>query len=281
MNNNMFSRSSKTGVTLVELLVALAIASIFLTGVITAFVQILRASNISEVKVQAATNASTALRLMTKDIKKTSILNPQEIFQGTLVELGYGDNIDNDGDGKIDEETINGKDDDGDFVDNHAKIGSLFERGEFVGIADLGDIGVDEDAKFRSDSLLFYVNDTLTSISFEIGDFEGESNVLLKKTLKNDDLTTAPVAFEVLSLAFLYWDFYADPKTWIRAWNSEDILEDIKLPATVFISISVYAGEIPFKEFIKNYIPGQTKIDTITMQTVVNIEDVLKHTGYQ
>ena len=135
---------------MLELLVAMAVIAAFLSGVIAAFIQILKASERAEATVDAVNNARAALETMANDIKSASI-DPSQIpqhFFGIDARLGSGDGIDNDRDGLIDEEIFNGLDDDGDWSladDNHAIINGFIERSAFVGVPDLGDFRVDEE----------------------------------------------------------------------------------------------------------------------------------------
>jgi hypothetical protein len=67
---------------------------------------------------------------------------------------------------------------------------------------------------------------------------------------------------------------------WVTSWDSlyAPMFPDpqIELPVAVHISITVYSGTEPFRE----YRAGQ-KVETTTLETVVNIEQVLKDERYQ
>jgi type II secretory pathway pseudopilin PulG len=287
--------------TLLEILVAVAIAMAFMGGVVAAFIQILRATNLTEVKLEAFNNARAALEMMAIDIKASRIdpRQPMQHFVGEDYLLAYGNGLDDDEDGAIDEELFNGRDDDYTGPDwdptrddRHAEAGGLFERQFFVSDADLGDSHVDEDCKFDLDRLTFRIfpdpNDPLSRddlITFELGTFEGEQHVLLRRIVHNPSspnstVEVAPLAFNVMSLYLLYWDPNRIPPDWTTAWNSFDAPRfaqpAIELPISVFLAVTVYADTKP----IEQYKPGNP-IQTITLQTVVNIEQVLKDQRYQ
>lgn len=285
------------GVTLVEVLVALVVAGVFLSGAFAAFIQILKATEKAEIRTEAINNARAALELMAIDIKSASmdLSRKPQYFIGTNRPLNYGDGIDNDGDGRVDEELLNGEDDDGDWRisnDNHSVIGTMIERWLYVGAPDLGDNKVDEDFKFNRDSLTFRIfPDPLVPvgrdelITYEIGTYEGENNVLLRRVKYflldgNERIEVAPLAFNVLSLNFLYWDPNQTPPRWVNFWdgpNAENFPPPgIELPVSVFISLTIYAGSDP----IERYRPWQP-VHTITLSTIVNIEQVLDDVRYQ
>jgi len=287
------------GWSLVELLIALAIVSIFLIGVFTAFIQILRASDRSERTIEAYQNARTAVETIALYVKAARIEpgTPAQYFQGLNIPTPTGDRVDNDKDGRVDEEQPDGLDDDGDWVaardDRHAQVGEVYERPRFVGVADLGDDHVDEDCVFHRDQLALAIfpdpavpggSDIVTS--FAIGTWEGENNVLLQ-TLWRDGGTTgtglpeiAPLAYNVLSLNFLYWDPNRSLPYWVEHWDAA--LEwprpapGLELPAAVYISVTVYAAQIPLDQLL----PGQP-IETVTASTVVNIEAVIHDPRYE
>jgi prepilin-type N-terminal cleavage/methylation domain-containing protein len=290
----------RQGVTLIELLVAIAITGIFLTGVMEGFVYILRTSEDAEAELEAVTNARAALETMSMEIKAARIdpRRPIQFFRGLSQDAAYGDGVDNDLDGRIDEEIHNGRDDDGDYAssedDLHANFGGgLFERKDLVKLPDLGDSHIDEDCRFAGDILEFITFPDPNNpgyrektIRYSISIFDGQPSVLVRHVVYNphdpdsryeeDD----PIAFNVLSLSFLYWDPNRIPMNWVTSWDSlyAPMFPDpqIELPVAVHISITVYSGTEPFRE----YRAGQ-KVETTTLETVVNIEQVLKDERYQ
>lgn len=298
----MGQRSSRSkGMTLLELLVAAAIAMVFLGGVVAAFIQILRATNLTEAKLEAVNNARAALEMMAIDIKAARIdpRQPVQYFVGEDYVLSYGNGLDDDGDRVVDEEIFNGRDDDYTGPDwnvtrddRHAVVGGLFERQFYVNGPDLGDGHVDEDCRFDLDRLTFRIfpdpNNPLSRdvlITFEVGTFEGEEHVLLRRIVHNPSspnrlVELAPIAFNVMSLHFLYWDPNRIPPDWTTVWNSflapRFVQPGIELPIAVFMAVTVYADTKP----IEQYQAGDP-IQTITLQTVVNIEQVLKDQRYQ
>lgn len=285
------------GWTLVEVLVALAVVSVFLVGVVTAFIQILRASDRSERTIEAYENARAAVETVALFVKAARIepAMPYQYFIGINTPTLEGDRIDNDEDTRVDEEQPNGTDDDNDFDatndDRHAGVGSVAERRLFVGQADLGDEHVDEDNVFHHDQLTFAIfpdpnvpgsRNEITS--FSIGTWEGEDHVLLHRVLRTTGTVTsgvqvAPLAYNVLSFNVLYWDPNASTPYWVEAWDtvSSQTLPGpgIELPAAVYVSVTVYAGRIPLDQLA----PGEP-IEAVTASTVVDIEAVIHDPRY-
>ena len=288
------------GVTLMELLVSIAITGIFLAGVLEGFVYILRTSEDAEAHLEAVTNARAALEAMSMEIKAARIdpRRPLQFFRGQSQDAAYGDGVDNDLDGRIDEEIHNASDDDGDYSspkdDRHIGFGGgLYERKNLLELPDLGDRHIDEDCRFASDNLEFITFPDPNNpgyrektIQYSISIFDGQPNVLVRHVIYNPHDPDSryeeedPIAFNVLSLSFLYWDPNRTPMNWITSWDSlyAPMFPDpqIELPVAVHISITVYSGTEPFNE----YRAGQ-KVETTTLETVVNIEQVLKDERYQ
>jgi prepilin-type N-terminal cleavage/methylation domain-containing protein len=291
---------NRGGVTLIELLVAITITGIFLTGVMEAFVYILQSSEDAEAKLEAVTNARAALDTMSQEIQNARVdtRRPIQFFYGISDDIPYGDAIDNDQDGRVDEEVRDGHDNDGDYTvsndDLHIQLpGGLYERGDLINFSDLGDRHIDEDCRFSNDILEFITFPDPNNpgfreknIRYQVTTYDSQPNVLVRRVVYNPhDPDTRyeeqdPLAFNVLSLNFLYWDPNRFPMDWITTWDSlyAPMFPDpqIEIPVAVHISITVYSGTEPFQE----YRPGQ-KVDTITLQTIVNIEQVLKDERYQ
>ena len=295
-----FLRGKGRAVTLIEMLVAIAIAGIFLAGVLESFVYIIRTAEKSEVELEALTNARAALDIMSREIKSARIdpRRPIQFFHGQNEDLAYGDAIDNDEDGNVDEEIRDGDDNDADSDlpadDQHVVItGAYAEREDLRGFPDLGDVDVDEDCRFSNDILEFLTfpdpdnpGFREKNIRYEIKDFDGQSNVLVKHVTYNPNDPEIryeeedPIAFNVLSLSFLYWDPNRIPMNWVTSWDSlyAPMFPDpqLELPVSVHISVTVYAGTDPFQE----YQPGDP-VETVVMETVINIEQVLKDERYR
>jgi prepilin-type N-terminal cleavage/methylation domain-containing protein len=296
-NDERLRRHTKRGGwSLVELLVALAVISIFLTGVFGAFIQILRASDRSERMTEAYQNARAAVETMAIFIKASRLVagDPALHFSGINGPTSSGDRADNDKDGRVDEERPNGYDDDGDWVaasdDRHARIGQLFERPRFVGVPDFGDGHVDEDCVFNLDQLglTTFPNPAIPGsqsevTTFSIGSWEGENNVLLQQIYRVGSPTglpeTAPLAYNVVSLNFLYWDPNLAQPTWLEQWDARARPRPgpgIELPASVYISVTVYAGAKPLDQVGPN-----EPLETMTASTIVDIEAVLHDPRYE
>lgn len=283
--------------TLVELLVVLVIVLTVTSGIVLTFVQILRASDRSERMVQAHENARAAAEAIALFVKAARVepTEPNQFFQGINLPTLQGDRVDNDNDGRIDEEQPDGLDNDADWVsadDRHAVIGGIPERQAFVGQPDLGDVHVDEDTVFHSDQLQLAIfpdpavpgsRDEITS--FSIGTWEDETNVLLQRTVRIDGTgpgvaEVAPLAFNVLSLNLLYWDPNGSQPYWVDRWdalsNPVRPAPGIELPAAVYISVTVYAGRIPLDQL------GPTDpIESVTATTLVTVESIIHDPRYE
>jgi len=288
-------RQGRGAWTLVELLVVLAVTSVFLLGVLTAFVQILRASDRSERMSQAYQNARAAVEAISLVVKAARIepTQPYQYFQGVNTATPSGDRIDNDRDSRVDEEQPNGLDDDGDWDatrdDHHLQAGTASERRQFVGRADLGDGHVDEDNVFHRDqlSLAIFPDPAIPGsrseiTSFSIGSWESENNVLLQRTLRNPGSGAAPelgpLAYNVLSLVLLYWDPNKAEPYWVEEWDAMHGTfpsPGLQLPAAVYISVTVYSGHVPLEQ-----LGPAEPIETVTASTVVDIESVIHDPRY-
>jgi type II secretory pathway pseudopilin PulG len=305
--------------TLLEVIVALAIAMTFLGALFSGFIQVLRATNRFKARQEALRNGRAAIATIADELKAIGQSGAQLLLVGLNATAPFGDGIDNDGDGVIDEEILNGLDDDGDYVpardDNHAQIGTgpaaMFERftftnqGAFGSLypgspADLGDFRVDEDVRFGRDSIVFriipasptpgFVSRTIT---YTLADFEGRPNTLVREAITERAglpslVATAPIAFDVLGLDFLYWDPNGDPNPgsargdrpyWVETWRSFDAPNfdppRLPLPAAIFALVTVYADRRP----IEIYDPGEP-IDVLRVPIVVNLEEIIGDSFY-
>lgn len=293
-------RNRLRGLTLVEILVAVAVSMAFLSGVLMAFMQIIKTSDKSKARLQAVNNARSALELMTIDIKAARISRSAlfQVFKGTNNTLAFGNGYDEDRDGRVDEETFDGLDNDNDWNaandDRHLSVSGNYDRAQFRGLPDLGDGHVDEDTLFSRDSLSFRIfpdpanpqsRDDL--VSYEVVDdiaAYGEPNVLVRTITRNVSSGTpvqeaSPIAFNILSLDILYWNPNTATPTWTTEWDAAIFLPmstNIPLPISVYVSVTVNAGT----KDIKDYRPGD-KTETITLHTLVNIEQVLNDSRWR
>jgi len=278
---------------------AMAVIGIVLSGVVLAFAQILRASQRAECIMGATENARAAVETIALFVKAARIepTMPYQYFQGLNLITSEDDRIDNDGDGLRGEEQPDGLDNDGDWQadrdERHTQIGATVERRRFWSTrGDLGDDHVDEDCVFHRDqlSLAIFPDPLLPGsldevTSFSVGTWEGENNVLIQRTLRNVgagnvSLTSEPLAWNVLSLNFLYWDPNETPPYWTETWDAMTTATRpapaIELPVAVLISVTVYAGSAPLDQL------GPTDpIETVTINTVVNLEAVIHDPRYE
>ncbi|HUT23902.1 MAG TPA: hypothetical protein VM492_06145 [Sumerlaeia bacterium] len=252
--------------TFLEILVALLVALVLLTSVIATFITILNLTAKSDAHLVAVANARAALETISMEIKGAALpflgLNdPGGLFPG-------GDGVDNDGDGFVDEEQPDGRnDDEGDWADQHAEIGAWAERPDGLDVDDLGDFGVDEDCVFHLDELAFRVAPSSGpdyDVRYKVAEFQGRERVLVRSI---DALSTSPLAYDVLSFNCLYWNpaAAAPVERWVESWSSS-----LNLPACVAVEITVYADAKP----IESYTNGQP-VRTVTERSIVNIESMI------
>lgn len=222
--SNILFNSSKgfwsRGLSFTEILVAMAISLIFMGSVSTAYIQISRASEVSQRRIAAHNRARSAVDQILRDIRLIDddpALGADQLFLILDGPRSFGDGIDNDNDGLIDEEALDGFDNDGDWTiadDNHAELApGLFERPNFVGVPDLGDFAVDEDIVFAADRMVLRIPANPVRgrppevVRYSIGTFDGEDNVLIRTSIVDPDGTptssTTPVIFDVVSLDLL------------------------------------------------------------------------------
>ena len=284
---------NQRGLTLIEILVAIAITLAFLVGVVLAFIELMNSSDRAQARLNATANARHALGTISKEISRALGTGPNAYFVATSGDFTVGDRSNNDSDTEVDEEFANGHDEDGDWTsagDRHAQIGPFVERSRFQGIPDLGDGGVDEDNRFAASTLIFNADPSsgmpspgIRRIRYLLGSFDGESNVLLQEVTTDfggpsELATTSPIAFGVLSFEALFWDqrdVHDDPTTdngWKRLWNSDDrVTSPPLLPASVYLSATVYAGS---PRELTQLQPNELR-ETVKLSTIANVQEVL------
>jgi prepilin-type N-terminal cleavage/methylation domain-containing protein len=305
------------GLSLTELLVALAVALIFLGSVVTAFVQISRAAAHAEAQVSAHTRARTAIDAVLRDvarIRTDPTIAPQH-FVLLSQSMPYGDNIDNDGDGSRHEEIVDGRDTDGNWnaaKDNHARIGRFWERQDFVGVADLGDFDVDEDIIFSRDTLAFRVPADPGSlrppehITFRVGTFDGQDHVLLREVVTNpgqpnEQTRVEPIVFDVVSFDVLAFNPNDDVSSlviparpyWQATWNAATVsfpnatpigapfgTPPFHFPAAVYVRVTVNAEGAGLENF-HDWPLGGRPLRTVTLSGVATIGEVIKSPVYR
>lgn len=315
--HRMMARSplaSRRGVTLVEVMIASAVAMLLVAALAAAFIQITRASDASQAQARAHGAARAAVERIASEVRTLRLDTNAAFHQFELVDLTlpYGDGIDNDGDGLVDEEVFDGFDTDGDWTpasDLHAELSpGLFERDQYRGVPDHGDLGVDEDTLFSHDSISFIVPGVpRRRVSYRVGEFEGEQHVLLRGVIENPnpvapfgDEVIEPIAFDVVSLDILAWNANNDVITppgitdrpyWVSAWNAQDKVLPLrpmlappgtppfKLPAALLIAVTVNANREPLAE-LGNWQDPTVPIETVRVQTVVTIETITQDNRY-
>lgn len=260
----------RRALTLIEMLVAMALAGIFFSSAIASFLMILRSSRDVEVQTNAVSNARAALDNLTMDLKQAS--GPS--FVGTTLPLDRGD-LQNPA---LAEEKEYPPPLDFTPADlNRASLSTtqaaLVERPEQGTPGHFGDKRVDVNPVFHNDTIEFRVsplNSAPYQVLYEIKDFEVPRSdalpTVLTRTVTFLTSTTvvppSPVAYDVLSFRCLFWDPVHTPTPdWIEKWPGGDP------PKSVLLEITVYADPNP----IENYRPLDLKpVRTVTLRTIVN-----------
>ena len=298
-NSQPRARSVK-GLTFLEILVALAIASAFLSGVYMTFIQIIKADDQAGARRVALRNARAALTTISDEIKQLNDLGGNVLLLAMDEGLSYGDGIDNDGDGLVDEEKLDGLNDDlgpdspsVQDSDRHARLDRLSERPLYINRFDLGDADVDEDVTFGLDTVTLRTLPSVPTadllaktVGFEITGFDGQSNVLVRRTqIERAGLEplfgVSPLAFGVLGFDLLYWDPNGLPEIqgWVETWNSNEADQfrspQLPLPASVYVRLTVMADPRP-AETIQ---PGDP-VQTLVLWTIVNIEQTINNAQF-
>ncbi len=303
--------------TMVEVLVAVAITLLFVGSIAAAFMMTVRASDEAEAIVRANNRARIALEEISQNLR---LIARENIFSApfstqTLVlvnqTLAYGDNFDDDFDGLVDEEVVDGRNTDGGFwVDQHLVVNGFAERPRGVGIPDLGDIGVDEDVRFGQDEITFLIPSRNAPdlkrriIRYYIGNYEGEDFVLLRETRLFDGtpggvLLTEPIAFDIVGLDILAWDANtvgdppnAVPPYWVESWNALDQRPPRKpygapegvppfdFPASFYIRVTASAETAALAD-ISDWPFGGRRLKVRWLSTVVTVESVQNDFRYE
>lgn len=309
--------STQKAMTLVELLTAMAITLIFLSSVVLAFIQIIRASEDVQATVDAHASARSAVDQVTRDLRQLNLDVDPDYQQFILINrnLTYGDHVDNDQDGFIDEELYDGLDQDGDAVDQHPIFGGFTERPNFVGVADYGDLKVDEDCLFSADEVSFIIPAEVGNplgkrlrVTYRLGTFEGEDHVLLRVITVDPSVSgtgdvqvVEPVIFEAVSFDVMGWNPNSnwsgpvpDTAYWTQSWDARLInapyvrplnagddpnAMPFKFPAAFMVSLVVNAERAPLNE-IGDWPYGGAELDTVRMTTVIGVEQVLTSSDY-
>ncbi len=307
----------RRGLSMTEILVALVISLIFIGSVASVFTATLRAAEDAEAMSRAHQRALFAVEAITRDLKGLQIDPLLGISQSTLIirdqPLAYGDFIDNDRDGQVDEESVDGRDDDGDFADRHVAVGTSVERRYYQFTDDYGDAGVDEDYAFSNDEVTFLYTPatippnppptTRQRITYRIDSYDGEDNVLVRERNTIDittGLTTSttidPVVFDVVSLDILGYNvnsYGVLPETpdHFTSWNAFLLplgsrpyqapigVPPFAYPASFLVRVTVNAERQPLS-VLGDWPLGGRKLRTASTETVVVVESVINSSNY-
>ncbi|MEN6625841.1 MAG: prepilin-type N-terminal cleavage/methylation domain-containing protein [Candidatus Sumerlaeia bacterium] len=299
----------RRGFSLVELLIAMTIALAFLSGIFMTFFQILKTQEAAEKRLESMRNGRAAMTTLSSEIKSLNRNYNPGIDDILLIArrdvLAYGDLTDNDNDGQVDEETVNGLDDDmtsGSVTtnDRHALVGQVRERPLYYGRTDLGDKGVDEDIKFGHSFMTFRVYPSSPTpelvsktITYAIVTYDGQPNVLARQTIIERSsgeplVTVAPLAFGVLGFDVLYWNPNEAPyeQYWVDSWDSSagdpahptsstnaTLQPPLGLPASVYVRLTLAADP-------SGAAAAGRKVDTVTLESAINIEQTIGDARY-
>jgi type II secretory pathway pseudopilin PulG len=303
-------RRRAAGYTFVEMIIAVSILSAFMGGIYLTYIRVVKANQYANARLEALRNGRAALISMAEEIKGLTVIGDQgQLISPDVQPQAFGDGKDNDGDGVIDEEFVNGLDDDAGSSgtttilgnDRHAPLDAaagLYERPLNVGAVDLGDADIDEDALFGRDFIIFQIPPesattaeikTITyAVPTEATDLiDGLTRTLVRQTNIDPDGTGAtppivgksPIAFGVLGFDLLFWDSNLPPEEqgWVTSWDSTILDgEKFRLPASVLIRLTLDADPRPAEAR-----PDGTPVEVVTLQTIVNIESVIGSPLYE
>lgn len=296
-----FGGHGNRGLTLLELAIALAIVLLFIGAALISVFQIIRTGEAAQAKLDAMANARHALETMSLEIKQARFgpvgASPENLFEVSTTAASHGNRKDDDGDGAVDEEIVDGISQGGwtPADDRHARLDDSgggppprYERQRFLATPDLGDNVVDVDARFQSASMRFRTFPNAfdpspgnREVQFFRGTYDGEPNVLLRVVTEdaggpNERTTTSPIAFNVLSFSVLCWQPNTAARGWTLFWNAAAYPPtDVEIPPSVFLEVTCYAGTKP----LASLQPAEP-IDTVRLQTIVGIESVLASPKY-
>lgn len=285
----------RAGFSFTELLIAVAITSVFALSIYVTFSQVLTAHDEAEARMEAVRNGRTALATLSDELKAINRSADEFLLVGFDVNLAYGDGRDNDLDNSVDEELVNGINDDQTTdslpvldAQRHARIGNLNERPLAANRYDLGDFDVDEDTVFGRDVIIFRIlpresgGDILEkTVTLAVTEFDGEENVLVRQTnierAAGEPLVgQAPLAFGVLGFDLLYWNPNAEPRLqgWQTSWDSTQQPNfdppRLPLPASIYVKLTLDADRSP----IEAWTPGEPR-QTLVLETIVNVEETI------
>ncbi len=286
------------GFTLLEMLTAVLILGLFFTGATLGFVQMLRAKDRTQARLEALGNARHALDRIGNDLHLARSGPAGPPFFGvsrfdltnTTATLFSGNRTDDDQDTRVDEELVDGADNDGDWTtsdDLHAELTSgVVERPTLRGKPDPGDLHVDEDNQYAWATVQFRKFPDATApptsateeIRLYVGEYDGEANVLLREQILRspvstdpDIYTTSPLAFNVLSFNALAWDPTPNNQKWMTGWSVGAVPAGYPdLPAALNLTVTVYAGTRPLAT-----LPPTEPVETVSLNTTVDVESVV------
>lgn len=291
----------RRGFSFLELTTALAITLLFIFPIGVIFISLLRVKMENSAKLNALSNARAAMETLCKDLAALDNSGP---LSSIVVTQPYGDGIDNDSDGNIDNQPVDGGAATlpGSYTDNHAVIDAtaaptpIVERPHRAGMPDIGDTGVETDTPFTSTTLSFQITSgtlppTPVQVTYTLQTTwqeDSSANVLTRSIVySSSDGTaiseTAPVAFGVLSFRVFYWNPNAAATTdadfyWKNTWDSAALAlsgATFNFPASFYLHITTYADAKPLPEY-----KPKSKIQTVTLRTVLNNEPVINNAAF-
>lgn len=305
------AEARRRGFSLMELLIAVAITLTFMSGIYMTYIQVLRTHDEAERRLEAMRNGRAALTTLSSEIKALNRASNPGFDDILLIArrdvLDHGDYIDNDHDGKVDEEIVNGLDDDATSGtaltnDRHALIGTVHERPLWVGKTDLDDAGVDEDIRFGHSFMTFRIFPSAPTadlvsktITYAIAHYDGQDNVLVRQTIIERStseplVTVAPLAFGVLGFDVLYWNPNEAPSNqyWVDRWDSSaadpahpaasepsPLQPPLGLPATIYVRLTMMADRHGVES-----LAAKTAAQTLNLETMIDIEQTIGDARY-
>jgi hypothetical protein len=114
-------------------------------------------------------------------------------------------------------------------------------------------------------------------LTYRVDTFDGEDNVAIREvfTLYNDgtppDTEIGPLAFEVLSLNFLMWNFATASPNWVETWDSGAIPGSLPgAPGAVMAEIIIHGASTRLR------LPPARALDGVRLSTIVALENVIQ-----
>lgn len=260
--SGVFVKHAK-GFTLLEVLVSIAIAMVFMVGIYAFAINLMDTQAIAKARSQAIVGAR-ALDVMAERFQGalagTTATDGKPCFLASTQKRAWDSR----------EEVVDGKLNVGSFSiadDQHAQLHpklKIYERPQGVNKPDLGDKKIDTNAAFSLAEVSFWhARNALGAFrtTYHVGEYDSRHNVLIQ-TLTDEVgnlVDESPMAFGVMSFDALFWDQDGDGTTtslpvWHATWDSRTDRSmgssEIKstLPICVYLRLTLEADSRPLED---------------------------------